>query len=314
MSATNVHRLDGLEPDNLLAFLALLGLLRTLEASDNSENNAEAKCRARISWDKNEFPLRPNLHLARAMSQKDIAECASNAIEALAGTYNFSGHQKLKLTPNQARTELSNAAKANDVERAALWAALVSDAATKDKAVERTPFCLLDVAQTSFLKTLLAVVSASNGRQDAIEKALFHPWRWSDEMRSFRWDPIEDTRHAYCALAPSDDKQKVERGANILAAMALPILTVVPQQRGASVRLRVVGGDSREGVFVFAWPIWNQPASLAAIRAMLTHEALWKTDGMAYLGVEQVMVSQRIAPTRYNNFTRARPLNEAAKS
>ncbi len=30
MNATTTHRLPGLEPDNLLAFLALLGLLRAL--------------------------------------------------------------------------------------------------------------------------------------------------------------------------------------------------------------------------------------------------------------------------------------------
>ena len=31
MTGHTIHRLDGLEPDNLLAFIALLGLLRTLE-------------------------------------------------------------------------------------------------------------------------------------------------------------------------------------------------------------------------------------------------------------------------------------------
>ena len=31
MTAAKAHRLEGLEPDNLLAFLALLGLLRALE-------------------------------------------------------------------------------------------------------------------------------------------------------------------------------------------------------------------------------------------------------------------------------------------
>jgi hypothetical protein len=31
MSVTDRHRLIGLEPDNLLAFLALLGLLRALD-------------------------------------------------------------------------------------------------------------------------------------------------------------------------------------------------------------------------------------------------------------------------------------------
>ena len=34
MNPTTEHRLDGLEPDNLLAFLALLGLLRALEETD----------------------------------------------------------------------------------------------------------------------------------------------------------------------------------------------------------------------------------------------------------------------------------------
>ena len=35
MSAAERHRLVGLEPDNLLAFLALLGLLRALEGSSS---------------------------------------------------------------------------------------------------------------------------------------------------------------------------------------------------------------------------------------------------------------------------------------
>jgi len=32
-AALRCHRLEGLEPDNLLAFLALLGLLRSLETA-----------------------------------------------------------------------------------------------------------------------------------------------------------------------------------------------------------------------------------------------------------------------------------------
>ena len=36
MNARTTHRLDGLESDNLLAFLALLGLLRALEAADST--------------------------------------------------------------------------------------------------------------------------------------------------------------------------------------------------------------------------------------------------------------------------------------
>lgn len=35
IEALNRHRLEGLEPDNLLAFLALLGTLRSLEGASH---------------------------------------------------------------------------------------------------------------------------------------------------------------------------------------------------------------------------------------------------------------------------------------
>jgi hypothetical protein len=45
-------RLDGLEPDNLLAFLALLGLLRALDTR-------RPDWHSRAGWDLNQPPLRP---------------------------------------------------------------------------------------------------------------------------------------------------------------------------------------------------------------------------------------------------------------
>jgi CRISPR-associated endonuclease/helicase Cas3 len=50
------HRLEGLEPDNLLAFLALLGLMRTLET-------ARPHWQPRAAWDVECPPLRPVLSL-----------------------------------------------------------------------------------------------------------------------------------------------------------------------------------------------------------------------------------------------------------
>jgi hypothetical protein len=50
MTASSSHRLDGLEPDNLLAFLSLLGLLRTLETDDRDRPDHE-KARPRAAWD-----------------------------------------------------------------------------------------------------------------------------------------------------------------------------------------------------------------------------------------------------------------------
>ena len=51
------HRLDGLEPNNLLAFLALLGLLRALE-------EVEPAWSPKVAWMVDEFPVRPELSLS----------------------------------------------------------------------------------------------------------------------------------------------------------------------------------------------------------------------------------------------------------
>ena len=55
--ALHLHRLAGFEPDNLLAFLALLGLLRSLES-------ARPTWRPRAAWDLDRAPLRPILLFA----------------------------------------------------------------------------------------------------------------------------------------------------------------------------------------------------------------------------------------------------------
>ena len=77
MTAMNVHRLDGLEPDNLLAFLAMLGLLRSL-------NQADATLHPRISWAIDEPPLRPKLHLAQYLEIEALTEKIALGIDALA--------------------------------------------------------------------------------------------------------------------------------------------------------------------------------------------------------------------------------------
>jgi hypothetical protein len=307
------HRLDGLEPDNLLAFLALLGLLRALET-------ARPDWRPRAAWDLDSAPLRPFLKLQEPVSQKRVAEAARAGVRKLAQAHDFGGRSKLKLSAREARELLESSvddALKGDGTRAALWSALVSDAAAKPKAdaIDRTPFCLLDVAQTNFLKSLAAVVSldalpGDGDREEhllqAIARALFATWRREDDTPSFRWDPVEDSRHAYRWAAPTDEKQGVEHGANVLAAIGLPILTVVPQQRRGEVRLLTAGGEFSPD-FSFAWPIWREPASLQSIRCLLLHPDMRTPGALAHLGLEEVRTTRRInAPgSKYQNFTLA---------
>ena len=102
------------------------------------------------------------------------------------------------------------------------------------------------------------------------------PWTRPDATFSFRWDPHEDVRYALRATDPTDSKtrEKTQHGANRLTAIGLSALTVVPQRRSGRTRLRMLGGKRGSDAFVFTWPIWKDPISLAAIRSLLGHPCL----------------------------------------
>ena len=126
------HRLVGLEPDNLLAFLALLGLLRSIET-------ARPEWRARAAWDFDRAPLRPVLALAEPHMQGEVSEVAAEGADRLAQGYRFSaekpdaaGQNDLNYSDGFARKLLTKAAAEDDREHGDLWAAMMCDAAAKD--------------------------------------------------------------------------------------------------------------------------------------------------------------------------------------
>ena len=88
IAAATRHRLEGLEPDNLLAFLALLGLLRSLEAADR-ERSGNEELHPRVAWEIDNPPLRPMLYLAVPQSQKKVLEAASVGLATLAASHDL---------------------------------------------------------------------------------------------------------------------------------------------------------------------------------------------------------------------------------
>src|SRR5215471_14762505 len=117
---TRRHRLEGLEPDNLLAFLALLGLLRAIEA-------ARLDWRPRVAWDVEQPPLRPVLVLAEAATCEEISEAAAEGANRLADLYEFPAEdaeiatqKDLNYSAGYARALLSKTAAQDNHERADL--------------------------------------------------------------------------------------------------------------------------------------------------------------------------------------------------
>ncbi|KKZ10630.1 MAG: hypothetical protein TH68_10105, partial [Candidatus Synechococcus spongiarum 142] len=311
----------GLEPDNLLAFMALLGLLRTLE-------EVRPGWHPRVSWTVNEPPLRPALRVPQGVDGDAVAHAAAEGLDLLAGCHEFDGRDDLTLPPEYAAVKLREITKSVDQNRYAadLWAALVSDAAiSRDgKKVEPTPLCLMfGQGHQHFLERLKSVpqrkTPPERGKRrskitvsetDCLREALFAFWKRPDDTDSFRWDPHEDVRYALRAHNPTDDKTKetTQHGANRLAAVGFSLLTVAPRRRAGKVRLTVLGGQlESNGGFIFRWPIWRAPISLAAIRALLGHPDLGSHSKLAVLGVVEVRQARRISAGKYMNFTRAEP-------
>jgi hypothetical protein len=325
--AGRTHRLEGLEPDNLLAFLALLGFLRALET-------ARPDWRPRAAWDFDHPPLRPLLILAKVNGSMAIGEAAAEGAATLAHDYSFpqsaedgaEPRNDLNYATATARKLLERAANGQSRGRADLWSALMCDAAGKDDKIEATPLCLLfGQGHQHFLDRLATVPRTEappprgRGRKavtlsaaETLHEALFEPWTRQDPTPAFRWDPAEDVRYALQANDPSGEKSTTQHGANRLAALGLPLLTVVPSQRGERVRLLVLGGAFERNEFVFRWPIWHEPASLAAIRALLSHPELAKgPSALAHLGVAEVRRTHRIGVGKFMNFTRAEAIASA---
>lgn len=328
MTKTSSHRLDGLEPDNLLAFLALLGLMRALEVTDHE--HPDDRFLPRVAWDVDQPPLRPKLFLMQSATREEIAERAAKGIELLAATHDFAGRKDLNYSREECRDILEQEAKVarfTTRQRADLLAALMSDAAIKDdkkEPVDPTPLCLLfGQGHQHFLDRLASVPrqpappprgkgknAVTLSASECLSEALFQPWRRDDPTFSFRWDPEEDIRYALMAGDPTDAAYKsgTQHGANRLAAVGLVALTLVPEMRAGRVRPCIVGGAHGPEGFSIAWPIWREPTTLSSIRSLLAHPDLRRFGALAHLGVNHIMAARRISVGKFTNFSRARPI------
>ena len=321
MNATSEHKLIGLEADNLLAFLALLGLLRALEA-------ARPAWRPRVRWDVENPPTHPIVLLTDAVKQDTVADAASDGCDLLARAHDFGEKRDPDWNRAEARVLLSEvAALATPMKRghADVLSALVSDGAMgKGESVAATPLCLLfGQGHQHFLDRFSAVAAQGSapprgkGKKattpsaaTTLAEALFRTWERIDQSQSFRWDPAEDRRYALRFGDPAKDVGLTVHGANRLAAIALPLLTVFPVASRGKPRLAAIGmSQSSNGAAQITWPIWSTPTSLNGILALLTHPALHGDrpggSSLRVPGVYQLRRATRISVGKFFNFTRA---------
>jgi len=158
--------------------------------------------------------------------------------------------------------------------------------------------------QQFFLETLHVLMEEIT--VEKLRRSLFGPWTYADTKRSFRWEPGEDRRYAYGWSNPSGEEVQTEHGANLLAAMALPLFPAVPTGRGLETT-----GFARRGVAALTWPIWQPPLTVDVVRSLLAQDALRHPipdrDYLHRIGVDEVFRTNKIEvgrpPLSKLNFT-----------
>jgi len=314
------HLLEGVEPDNLLGFLALLGFHRAIE-------HAEPTWHSRVFW--TGLPLRPLMALSEDVSRAQLLDAAVRGCEALAVAHSFGGRKDLNYNAAEAREMLkmgTREASPRNRLRIDLLSGLMSDAAVKkENTVRTTPFCaMFGQGHQHFLERLESIPTGIPPKELAkemtqadlngspkIEEALFTNWNRRDRTQSFRWDPLEDRRYALRFEDPSGDKGMTIHGANRLASFALSLLAAMPRRERGEVRLYAVSTSwSVSSGLRISWPIWTRPATLKAVLAMLS--ICDAADLCPGLGISAIYSCERITVGKFFNFTRALPVEHAS--
>jgi hypothetical protein len=305
-----ILELPGLEADNLLAFLALLGLLRALET-------AKPSWLARASWKGSPWTAR--LHLAEAANESAVAKAAALGVELLSAKFKVDGRKNVDFDRAGYRSYALSVRE--DPTCAALAAALTAEVpAKRESGLYAAPLVMMfGQGHQNFLERLVSVPRGDlPSRLRKLKKppdmrdpgkfaeALFVRWARKDDADGFRWDPEEDQRYAMRFSDPSSEgAAPTVHGANRLAAVGFLSLPTAPTER----RMTAVGAIHDEKGWGFAWPIWSEPLSRFTIEAFLAHPDLMGSEprDLRVLGVEEVRYARRISNGKYMNVTRAQP-------
>lgn len=310
---TQTLPMPGLEPDNLLAFLTLMGLLRALEAS-------RPRWRARACW--KGPPWIAQLNLAASAEEIEVAQAADEGILRLLKHFDVDSPRK---NVDFERRDYRQYAKRvrTDTVGAALACALAAEWPPKrNGGLPASPLVMMfGQGHQNFLERLVDVPSgklpnrfrklksppAMTGPGKIVE-ALFRGWRRDDDTDGFRWDPEDDQRYALRYDDPSlAGAAPTVVGANRLAAIGFLSFCTSPGER----RMAAAGVLRENGQWYFVWPIWLRPLSRGCIEALLSHPVILDgdLDKLRPLGIAEIFRARRVANGKFMNVTRATPVS-----
>ena len=304
------QELNGLDGNNLLAFLAALGTLKCLSSKSPG---------VRMSWRLNDSWV-PVLHLSEAQSKEALLEQLSCSLadhsvwEAQFSLGLNPAPNNLDLKLSDFRNQLSRAAQVACIKarlQADFLAGLGTDAVGRDDktldATGATSFRTMSgQGHQHFLLFMREL--AERTKKAHLERALFRRWDYADKQKSMRWDPVDDRRYAYRATDPGNSNKDpivTMWGANRLAIEALSLFPVV----AVDAQVRTVGFSRINRALTISWPMWHGPLGLDVVRALLNLRELQlqepPIERLQQMGIVEIFRSRRIQNGRFRNFTPA---------
>ena len=304
------QELNGLDGNNLLAYLAALGTLKCLSSKIPG---------VRMSWRLNDSWV-PVLHLRREQTKEALLQhlCGYLGDQTVCdGQFSLGldpAPNNLDLRVSDFRTQLSRAAQAASVRarvQADFLAGLGTDAVGPDDrkldATGATSFRTMSgQGHQHFLLFMRELVERT--KEAHLERALFRRWDYADKQKSMRWDPVDDRRYAYRATDPGNSNKApilTMWGANRLAIEALSLFPVV----SFGARAQTVGFSRMNGALTISWPIWLAPIEFEVVAVLLNLRELQLEEPpigrLRQMGIGEVFRSRRIQNGRFRNFTPA---------
>lgn len=303
-SRKSLH-LSGLDGSNILAYLAALGVLRVANTFTPG---------ASLSWELADH-WTPVLHLGDCGSEHEMCQKLHDTLRStkwyppmdnLDNTHKIGLDLYRQIAGEALETWFTS--NGGDHDWSDWLCALVGEVDENGIVKDTALRTMSGAGHQHFLKTMRDLQVETT--EEHLYRTLFVPWDYQDEKPTLRLDPRDDRRYALRADNPATSRQdpiRTVRGANRLAAEAIPLLPTWPRQN----RLETAGfttGGSRNTYFY--WPIWTGQYSIGGVRSLLWQRG-WSRFQAAVrraLTIVEVYRSRRITVGKVRNFTPSEPV------
>ncbi|MBF0612886.1 MAG: hypothetical protein G8345_03540 [Magnetococcales bacterium] len=273
--------LPGLVGSKPIAFMATLGLLRTLAAMDKNYH-------PKIRWEMQDDWI-PILSLRRIENLDQLIETLIKYNPELS-KYDWLNLEsaEIKVPVNMFRgwmeifstkSTLSHRETIDFIASFGSELVVITSGDNKGK-VKPSLLCMTSGNQMYFnsIRETLDDVNKAIDKRDRYMELLTGPWKYDDPNHSLGWDPTMERLHALRPKAPTNDKGKFSsvRLAVWFAALSLPFFPTLSKNN--EINCACFTRANRKNNWLFRWPLWGAEIGIDEIKLLLTNSSIGNVE------------------------------------